>query len=1382
MAAAVGPPLSDEAPWSMGLQGADSRGMGPPQAASPPGPLQPPAVSFGGTGAPVPPASTPVFHTIGLENFPASASKVLEQPAFAPTVPIGGVSLQGEGTDGASAQPWLVLPQQDMQQQLYYDSQPVLQQPQLQQRPQSLQQGALGDTLSMGMNEGPQWQPSLEYAGDGSSAFNYASACMLPSQRPSPYGAPPMPTLPFGEATMGAHPSLAAWQAGNPQQEALQGPHTTAATASFFGMCMGAPQGHPTGLSGNPEAPSGGGSWFPLQQQQPLEAPAMYLSTAPHCGGSVKPEGKGSKPCKNSGVSRCGDTGAESATGAGGSGAVACAATRPAKFFKQHSPDKAQIKPRGKGANAQAAAWGEGTPKEPPSSSPSVRVGNGQTAAGASTGGSQKPLGSLPEAGEGESSAPKTGHRPRAVRPSEVMAKMYFHRKKEAWRAELLIEGTKKQKSFSCRLYGYERARLMCEWARKFVLRTSRLPTDEETCTSLASLMKEPLPPQVPTGLPYMGGEYVATPGAPADSACPSTGDAQVQPSVSRGRSPPIAAEQQVGGGVSGGSNAAASVSDSAHGDERCALPRVKTPLDQRYTLIGICKKRKEASNAGEAITKVRKGSTTAQGSAFTKKGQASRGGLRDAAGDPCGMDPRRMHTAEVLPPSGNGGRSQGALTGGGDASQHLVSPYFSFANGGEGGAASSFGGSNTSYCGASDLPEVCQAEASSVHGAGDLLGAHAEDSSQGKAVGSRAKGGGDAESSSGPSASPWFEELEQLKKISRPKGGRAKRFNVGKKPFSGVRGIYFQQGLWKVKYRGDQEEAMKLFPYCPGDEKDMKLQFELARSFLRQVIDKGRHLHDSDGEGLSEDEPAWIVRSIAPNKWACKKEPSASSLKSDSHYRPKSPAAAASRRRAPASTKGPRPSATNEASRGLVPVMADEWQGSAGTASRAYFNQRAPLQQGGGKLSKGLPPALQGPPYSPPTCKGVPPPPWPQRGSPEAMPTEFAAEEACSSGPPPPLGCEGEAVSVWCPPQDSGEAGLGTAMGRPSELRLPLLPCRGVFTTADSPMCQRSSPREKSAFPPESSTGFFSAVTTTADEALPLGFCSSTGEGGGGPPKSAMATYPQSYFCCHPGNVHAEDMGSAAASCGSLQAEGTPLMPQPLSRDLQAAAPLDAFNGGVVAHSQGTHSGTGLGPMQYAPSGVSGGNSMHMGAFHSADGTPKGPECFLQFRPFVDQQTGHLETSLGEELLSVAGYPCIFGGTVGGCPPASQQMRGDSSPPFPSMEASSIHLVEQGRTEGAGRLHRLNPQVNPWTFDSPLAFRKPKDAKTREASEGTAPFDQGPLARAQNEGVTRARPEFLPWVVVRPREDEEKALTPLSGRAPACLLQGASEGCKFMQ
>ncbi|KYF43035.1 AP2 domain transcription factor AP2X-5 [Toxoplasma gondii ARI] len=105
------------------------------------------------------------------------------------------------------------------------------------------------------------------------------------------------------------------------------------------------------------------------------------------------------------------------------------------------------------------------------------------------------------------------------------------------------------------------------------------------------------------------------------------------------------------------------------------------------------------------------------------------------------------------------------------------------------------------------------------------------------------------------------FEELDGLKSLTRPRGGRTKRFNVGKKPFSGVRGIYFQQGAWKVRYRGDQEEVLKVFPYASGDFDSMWFQFLLARQFLRQVIAKGRQLHDSDGEGLSDEEPAWILR-----------------------------------------------------------------------------------------------------------------------------------------------------------------------------------------------------------------------------------------------------------------------------------------------------------------------------------------------------------------------------------------------------------------------------------------------------------------------------------------------------------------------------------------
>lgn len=35
-----------------------------------------------------------------------------------------------------------------------------------------------------------------------------------------------------------------------------------------------------------------------------------------------------------------------------------------------------------------------------------------------------------------------------------------------------------------------------------------------------------------------------------------------------------------------------------------------------------------------------------------------------------------------------------------------------------------------------------------------------------------------------------------------------------------------------------------------------MKRQHILARIFLRQVIEKNRQLHDSDGDGLSDEEP----------------------------------------------------------------------------------------------------------------------------------------------------------------------------------------------------------------------------------------------------------------------------------------------------------------------------------------------------------------------------------------------------------------------------------------------------------------------------------------------------------------------------------------------
>lgn len=41
----------------------------------------------------------------------------------------------------------------------------------------------------------------------------------------------------------------------------------------------------------------------------------------------------------------------------------------------------------------------------------------------------------------------------------------------------------------------------------------------------------------------------------------------------------------------------------------------------------------------------------------------------------------------------------------------------------------------------------------------------------------------------------------------------------------------------------------------------EMKEQHSLARNFLRQVIEKNRQIYDSDGEGLSEEEPVWAER-----------------------------------------------------------------------------------------------------------------------------------------------------------------------------------------------------------------------------------------------------------------------------------------------------------------------------------------------------------------------------------------------------------------------------------------------------------------------------------------------------------------------------------------
>lgn len=431
----------------------------------------------------------------------------------------------------------------------------------------------------------------------------------------------------------------------------------------------------------------------------------------------------------------------------------------------------------------------------------------------------------------------------------------------------------------------------MCEWARKFVLRTSRLPTDEETCTSLASLMKEPLPAQAPPAVPYAAEEYAAAPGGPQSAFAGAKEHQGATPTKTENQL--LSSEKQAGGSTAArpGGTAVGCVSSAPNAP---SLPGGREAHEQQAnTAAAICKKRKEPAKTGETTTKVRKG-TGVQGNASSKKGQQAPRGNPEGTVDSGFLGARWMEEPEMLRQGGPGTCREGV------PAQQLLSPYMTFANC---DSASACYATNMPVCGSSALQEMPQSGVPLAHVAdSQQASARQEDETLGDARSSIGTGSIEQRSQEG---NPWFEELEQLKKISRPKGGRAKRFNVGKKPFSGVRGIYFQQGLWKVKYRGDQEEAMKLFPYSPGvssgsssifglslreelvlgahlvykyanaaapcmgyllpqDEKDMKSQFELARSFLRQVIDKGRHLHDSDGEGLSEDEPGERERKAA--------------------------------------------------------------------------------------------------------------------------------------------------------------------------------------------------------------------------------------------------------------------------------------------------------------------------------------------------------------------------------------------------------------------------------------------------------------------------------------------------------------------------------------
>lgn len=518
----------------------------------------------------------------------------------------------------------------------------------------------------------------------------------------------------------------------------------------------------------------------------------------------------------------------------------------------------------------------------------------------------------------------------------------------------------------------------------------------------------------------------------------------------------------------------------------------------------------------------------------------------------------------------------------------------------------------------------------------------------------------------------------------------------------------------------------------------------------------------------------AWIVRGSSSSKWAYKKEPQLPSSKAEQQQRPKSPSAAANRRRAPTSGKAPRHSVNSEAPRSCLPSATEEWQGSGGI--RNYLGQGTPVQSNGACLSKGLPFSPIGVTF-PPQSSGIFSA-WPQGPVVEGLAGDFQVDDTC--------GQQLRAISERLSPLGGGPQGLGaaeTAPNRPGELRLPMMPCRGVFTTADSPMSQRPSPKEKLACTHDGSTGYFSAVTTTTDEAIPPGTCSSTGGPGdvnnatsvmADPKGAANALYPQSYFCCQTVTTHAEDMSSPATSFASFPTEGTFLMPHQPRNPNVPTTESNVPCAGFASQPQMEHSGAKppapphFSLKKAAPAPVP--------PLQPSEGTPKGSECFLQFRPFVEQQTGLLETSLGEELLSVATYPCSFGGATGG-----------AQSPSLSMEGAAPHLgglaADQGPLVGVGHPHNLNPRITPWGLDSPLAFHKPKE----EVRPGAAPAKPeelgcGSYIGAPAEEGTLHRQPALPWVVVRPHEEEEKVLTPVSGKAIGCFLQATPAPCKYIQ
>lgn len=324
----------------------------------------------------------------------------------------------------------------------------------------------------------------------------------------------------------------------------------------------------------------------------------------------------------------------------------------------------------------------------------------------------------------------------------------------------MLINGTKRQKSFSCKLYGCERARMMCEWARNFVLRTGRLPTDEETCASLAVLLQAPLPSE-----------------RKEDSA------------------------------------SALDIQHWLH----CYPPEAPRLVYRPLTEEGDAARSFFSPSTSQGI----EGTGTSH--EFPPHGGGDLVGTQDQQGQEIEL--------RSAPQVQTGGVAQSPFCEYFLTREHTGSPYLA-------------------NCDTSTVQGTFEPSAAEdAYGFGGTSAATSQEPSFYRIF---------KEQEAALYCS--FPELVSLSRLTKPKV-RGKRQNVGKKPHSGVRGMYFQQGSWKVKYRGAKETNAKIFPFPQGDLKEMVKQHILARIFLRQVIEKNRQLHDSDGDGLSDPEPEWLKK-----------------------------------------------------------------------------------------------------------------------------------------------------------------------------------------------------------------------------------------------------------------------------------------------------------------------------------------------------------------------------------------------------------------------------------------------------------------------------------------------------------------------------------------